>query len=982
MSQSTTPTSSNSYEDLQGFLTKHVVKKGDTSKIITNTRIGDKTAEIYGGSYHIPDEEYELFLKLYNTDVIQPKKKEYLTEKQRDTDGPILIDVDFRHSIDIDERQYNKDHIEDLLEIYLDECKNIFQPDENTNFQIFVFEKPTVNQLKEKKITKDGIHIIISLKADHIIQLILREKVIKKIGEVWTDLNLTNTWEDVFDKGISVGTTNWQLYGSRKPNHDRYQLTHVYQVGFDENDGEFTRQEISLTAFDISKNLQLLSVRYKNNPSLFIKNSFIPTYEEYKKKIGGNSTSSSSSRTQPSPFGGDNEFGSFNMDLSILSKIKNQEELDSILNRFIDGLGLDEYVLREAYEYAMILPPSYYEMGSYTKWTRLCWALRNTSNKLLIVFLKISSKSSTFCYATHIAEICQRWQNTDLRIKNGLTKRSLENWVKTEAKEEYLKVKERSIDTYVENTIQMNCSKNESKSNCGDFDLASVLYQANKGKYVCASVKIGLWYGIDKHRWKEIDSGTTLRKFISTKMRDLYTTKSLELYKRVNERNTVLDMIDENGDNNEPPTENTNTKNKDEEYMKIRANSINNISQRLARTNDKKNIMTEAKELFYDGDFIQLLDTNPYLICFNNGVFDFKEKVFRDGHPEDYISMSTNINYIKIVPEIHQPIVDEINDFMNKLFPIPDLCRYMWDHLASCLIGTCLNQTFNIYIGIGQNGKSVLINLMEKVLGDYKGDVPLTLVTEKRGKVGGLAPEIVQLKGKRFAVMQEPSKGDKINEGIMKQLTSGKDPIQGRAPYMPQTISFIPQFNLVVTANVLMKIESNDHGTWRRIRAVPFLSLFTENPVTDDPEKPYQFPIDKNIDEKFDSWKEVFASLLVERACKTGGIVKDCNIVMEKSAEYRKSQDYISEFMQERLIRNREGKIQKSELNHEFVLWFSNNYGTKGPSPKDLHEQMDKEYGRPKNGIWYGVGVKYTEKNNTENEDNETEGEDMDDIDL
>ena len=265
--------------------------------------------------------------------------------------------------------------------------------------------------------------------------------------------------------------------------------------------------------------------------------------------------------------------------------------------------------------------------------------------------------------------------------------------------------------------------------------------------------------------------------------------------------------------------------------------------------------------------------------------------------------------------------MEEIEDFMNKLFPEKELCEYMWDHLASTLIGTATNQTFNMYIGIGQNGKSVLVNLMELVLGDYKGDVPLTLVTEKRGKVGGLTPEIVELKGIRYAVMQEPSKGDKINEGIMKALTSGKDKLQGRAPYMTQTITFIPQFKLVVTCNVLMEIKSNDYGTWRRIRAVPFKSLFTRNPINNDPEKPFQFMLDEYIDEKFDSWKEIFASMLVERAFRTNGMVKDCSIVLEKSNEYRQSQDYISEFINDRIERDPNGKIRKMELNNEFNIW-------------------------------------------------------------
>jgi len=264
-----------------------------------------------------------------------------------------------------------------------------------------------------------------------------------------------------------------------------------------------------------------------------------------------------------------------------------------------------------------------------------------------------------------------------------------------------------------------------------------------------------------------------------------------------------------------------------------------------------------------------------------------------------------------------------------------------------------------MYIGIGQNGKSVLINLMELVLGDYKGDVPLTLVTEKRGKVGGLTPEIVELKGVRFAVMAEPQKGDKINEGMMKQLTSGKDRLQGRAPYMPQTISFLPQFKLVVTCNVFMEIKSNDWGTWRRIRAVPFKSLFTQNPVAGDREKPYQFQIDECIDEKFDSWKEVFAAMLVNRAFETNGFVKDCSVVMAKSNEYRQSQDYISEFINDRIVRDTNGRIKKVELNSEFTMWHGSNYGGRCPGPKDLHEYMDKEYGKQRNEAWTGVKIAY-----------------------
>ena len=275
---------------------------------------------------------------------------------------------------------------------------------------------------------------------------------------------------------------------------------------------------------------------------------------------------------------------------------------------------------------------------------------------------------------------------------------------------------------------------------------------------------------------------------------------------------------------------------------------------------------------------------------------------------------------------------------------------------------------------------------MEKVLGKYKGDAPTTLVTEKRGKVGGLAPEIVQLRGIRYAVMQEPSKNDVINEGMMKQLTSGKDPIQGRAPYMPKTISFIPQFKLAVACNALMGVKANDHGTWRRIRVVPFKSLFTENPIEGDVEKPHQFMLDKNIEEKFDEWREVFIAMLVDIVFKTGGIVSDCDIVMSKSNEYRQSQDYISEFIRDRVTRDKSGRIKQMELNNEFSIWYMSNYGGRGPSPKELHEYMDKEFGRKRQQTWFGVKIKYdrdqsstildnaTNSTNSDNDEDEDDG--------
>ena len=288
--QSSIVPSPSSYRNVKDFLAKYTVKKNANipympiKQTITNVRIGDIASNIYAASYNIPDAEYSTFLKLYYRDIIVPQKKEYLTEKQRENDGPIVVDLDLRHKFEVDERKYTKEHIEDLVGAYLDEIKKIYQIDDGTTFPVYIFERPTVNRRQDKQITKDGIHMIIGLQTDRITQLMLRERMMVRAEEMWPDFPKINTWDDVFDEGISKGTTNWQLYGSCKPNHDRYRLTYVYEATFDSADEMFQTSIIPLSKFDLEKNMEKLSVRYNGHLSLFKKNDFVSNNTRSKKR--------------------------------------------------------------------------------------------------------------------------------------------------------------------------------------------------------------------------------------------------------------------------------------------------------------------------------------------------------------------------------------------------------------------------------------------------------------------------------------------------------------------------------------------------------------------------------------------------------------------------------------------------------------------------------------------------------------------------
>ena len=941
--------------NLTSFLKSHFIKKDatnskETSKESTNTRIGDEEIGIYGGNYHISKEEYPNFVSMVYREVFVKKNSEYLTEAQMEK-GPILVDLDLRHDLSVKTRQYTQENIVELIELYLETIKKVFQMDNDAVITVYVLEKSDINPVPKKGYTKDGIHLIISLNCDHITQQLIRKKIIDQMNEIWdlSDMKITNDWNAILDEGISTGKTNWQMFGCQKPNHEPYRLTQIYNATFDSSDQQFSLVYEDPATFNLAKNIFKLSARYPDHYEPFMTAEFLEEYNSFAPQVNGRPkrTNMVSSNTISS------------VETVDLFSISNHNQLQACLKVYLDKVSkkTDKYECVEAYDYTMTLPASYYESGSYDKWFSVGCVLRNTSDCLFIVWLAFSAQASNFDF--NISKLWDFWKKFDMKNPNGLTLRSLMYWSKKDAPEKFKAVREKSLDYYIEQSIDsglFDCGIHDRKSvGITDYDIAKVLYQLKKDLYASSSIVGDGWYEFRNHRWKRIDSGYSLKNSISTELRNLYMKKAMSI-------NEALASL------------------RDDEELKIKAlharqTKVMEIYTRLGKTNDKKNYMTEAKNMFYDSKFLESIDQNQYLLCCSNGVWDFKEKVFRNGKPEDYVSKSTNIEYHPIGPE-HQKTVDEINDFMKKLFPIEELREYMWNHLASTLLGIPGNQTFNNYLGGGRNGKSILVALMAKTLGEYKADLPLTaIVTPKRTSVGGLAPEIALLKGARYVVMQEPKQGDIINEGILKELVSGLDMISARIPYHEEPLRFYPQFKLVVCTNVLPEIRAQDHGTWRRIRVAQFMSLFTENPVQGDTFKPYQYEIDPKIDEKFDTWKTVFLAMLVERVLKTGGAVPDCEIVMKASNDYKNKQDVISQFINEKIVRVDGAPIlKKSTINEEFKNWHESNFGTKGPKPKDIHDYLDRLYGPHDKIGWKDLRIVY------EGRDDTIEEEDIGDI--
>lgn len=913
------------YQDLNEFLAKNSVK-GKKNIVSTNTRIPDTKLKIYGGSFHVCDEEFDIFNKLYYEYIFVNKKKEYLTEKQLEHGGAMCVDFDFRYSYDVDRRLHTQEHVEDAIILYLEELKKIFEFNNTSEFEIFVFQKPNINRLEDKTLTKDGIHIIFGIQVPFNIQLYIRENIINLLPQHW-DLPFINDYNSVLDEGISKGTTNWQLYGSRKPGNEAYELTQHFKINYDNTDGEFLMNEVDVRLFNMKDNFEKLSVRYRKNPLFQVKKELNDKFnKQTTKKIAR-----PSSKTKIKLLIEDNE-----QEVISLDNIKNKDALDKAVRIMLERFSTNEYELIELHKYTQVLPEKFYEPGSHLLNRLVAFALKYTDDRLFLSWVQLRSKASDFDYNS-IPELYGIWKKIakSNKMNESVTKKSILYWAKQYNREGYEEVQKESIDHAIEESINSQT----------EYDKAYVLKQMFKDKYVCVSYdKKGSWFVFKNHRWVQ-DKGLSLREAISKSMYDLYSKKS----ERLNNEWYNYDPTDDRA-----------------EFIKKKIKIIGEIMFTLKKTNDKNNIMREAMELFYDDDFIRNMNNKKHLLCFNNGVVDFNAKEFRDGYPDDYITLTTNINYVHFDDIKHNKEYAENMEnclsFMEKLFPVKELNEYMWDHLASTLLGTNKNQTFNVYHGSGSNGKSILTDLMSVTLGEYKGTVPITLVTEKRGLIGGTSDEVLKLKGRRYAVMQEPSKGVKLNEGIMKELTGG-DPIQARGLYSESEI-FEPQFSLVVCTNNLFDIDSNDDGTWRRIRKCDFVSKFVDNLSDYKQEQGYIFEKDKSLKEKLPQMASIFASMLVKRAFETEGIVKDCDMVMAASNEYRKGQDFIAGFVMENIEKTTimKDRIKKNELSNHFKIWFQQEQGNrKMPKGHELYDYMDKKFGPHKSTGWHGVKIIYQE---------------------
>ena len=881
--------------------TRVTAKKGE-QKEYTHTTIpskGENGKIIGGGKYNFSDPVYNNELKDILSQCIEHNYyPSILTLTQKiGSYSCIHIDLDFRYDISVLKRQYSNDDLKMLIKTINNNIKKLYDvPQDCINAYIFE-RKSGVVQQRDKNITKDGIHILYpEVVTNTRSQYILRENIIEECikSEIFSkNFKSINSPDDIVDKAV-IEYNNWMLYGAKKSERDPYELTSV------------------ISECDNVKIIPTRKLLDKFDFSILNKSMERPVKELFKEKVQDNETKIQSKKKP-------------NVELKKLvptnTKKRYQEPKISDLKEvrmLIDILSVDR-------------------ANAHDTWIRVGWCLYNIDkNCLLDDWIKFSEKSPKAKVKSidhgRSAERCMVMWNEMKKQESGLGLGSLYRWAKEDNPKEYEEIRRSNLSNLI--TKSMSCTT---------YDVASVIYEMYKYNFKCISYKENKWYEFQpsKHRWVVVEKAHSLIKLISEDVVKQYLKSIYDLNKQATMRVQIDAVSRENTpglpDNGFiPPIASPYPSSNDTIYSGSGKKQSSNTDELLKMVEDlvavtyklrdisfKEKLVKECGTMFGENakQFLESIDANPYLIGFDNGVYDLQTDEFRDGRSEDFITFSTGYDYIDygdIEGDEIEEEVKEIYEFFEQVFPQKNVKEYILLLLSSFLGGTTRDEKFHIWTGVGGNGKSKLLELIEFALGDYACKMSHTVLTRKQGNSSNASPDIEQTKGKRLASIQETEQDDIINVGRMKEL-SGGDKIYARGLFK-DPIQFKPQFKMILLCNELPKINADDNGTWRRIRVVKFVSKFVDHPQGE-----HEYPIDPLLSEKIYKWKEAFMYILLKKYKKYKKYgLKEPDEVLEETRGYQLESDIYSDFISSSITEDPNSSIGLNETYRVFKEWFRN----------------------------------------------------------
>lgn len=350
---------------------------------------------------------------------------------------------------------------------------------------------------------------------------------------------------------------------------------------------------------------------------------------------------------------------------------------------------------------------------------------------------------------------------------------------------------------------------------------------------------------------------------------------------------------------------------------------------------------------------------DPWLLGVKNGVVDLRSGELYQGKPGHMISKSCACEYggldidyskwLNFLKEIYDND-QEIIDFMQRL-------------LGYGLTGLTTEHVFPFLLGSGRNGKSLLMESIMRVMGEYAAVIPsdIFLQTNHPRNASQADPAIMKLEGLRLAVSSEVEEGSRFSGLQVKKLTGG-DTLEGRNPYDKELRNFKPTHLVLMIGNHEPSPPTGDPAFWDRTFLIKHKIRFTKK----EPTKPNEKPADPEIAEKLLELDQEILSWLVEGCLKWQANEKKLDpppSVLKATEEYEEDADFIGQFIESCCRTDSKVSTSSTELYTAFTLWFRETINSKKnytPSQRTFGMKLKArdEFKREKrNGIVHYRGI-------------------------
>ena len=368
---------------------------------------------------------------------------------------------------------------------------------------------------------------------------------------------------------------------------------------------------------------------------------------------------------------------------------------------------------------------------------------------------------------------------------------------------------------------------------------------------------------------------------------------------------------------------------------------LNRTREMLSMNNSRKNALAITKVSPVVGIGADSFDKAEYLFNVANGVVNLRTGELKKHDPDLLLSKISPIDYN---PEAECP---KFEKFMDEITcGDRELALWMQTYFGYSMTANVQEQLFSVFYGTGGNGKSVLVNVISTIMGQYTLETPVETIMSKHG-ASGMSNDIARIKGARLVTCRESDNGQALAESLIKSLTGG-DKIAARFLHK-EFFEFRPVAKWILFTNHKPSIKGTDQGIWRRVKLVPFN---------------YRVPEDKknkNLEPELLGEASGILNWLVEGCLmwQKNGFPK-CDAINHATSDYQQDEDRIGEFLQEASNTGPGLKTSASEL-YKAYRWFCRDAGDMPLNSRNFPKKMEEKGHTKKRGgsgnFWDGIAL-------------------------